>query len=88
MGTGNIGETPNDAVYHAETNILLRAARQNGGSLAGQMLEVHTDRPMCNSCNTILPLVGLELGNPTVTFISGGKIKVMRDGAWLGETGQ
>jgi hypothetical protein len=34
------------------------------------------------------PLVGLELGNPAVTFISAGKAKIMRDGAWLGETGQ
>jgi hypothetical protein len=33
-----IGRGPNDAVYHAETTLLLRLARQDGGSLAGQTL--------------------------------------------------
>ena len=76
-------ETPMDALYHAETNVLLRAAREHGGSLAGRTIEVITDKPMCNSCPEILPKVGLELGNPTVTFIDRlGKVKTMRNGDW------
>ena len=80
----NIGQTPLDGLYHAETNVLLRAARENRGSLAGRRLEVVTDRRMCNSCPTVLPKVGMELGNPTVTFIGpGGETRTMRDGRWL-----
>jgi hypothetical protein len=84
MATQNTGQMPNNAVFHAETTVLLRAARANGGSLAGQNLEVHIDRPMCPSCDTILPLVGLELGDPTVTFIGpSGVSKTMRGGMWV-----
>lgn len=79
----NIGEAPMDGLYHAETNVLLRAAREHGGSLAGRMLEVVTDRAMCPSCPIILPKVGLELGNPTVTFIGPrGEARTMRNGRW------
>lgn len=83
MSRGNIGQIPNDALYHAEANVLLRAARANGGSLAGQHLEVSVDRPMCDSCRTVLPRLGLELGNPSVTFVSpnGGRT-IMRNGKW------
>jgi hypothetical protein len=80
----NKGEIPMDAVYHAETNVLLRAARELGGTLAGRTLKVVTDKPMCPSCPDILPKVGLELGNPTVTFIDRrGVTRTMRDGRWL-----
>ena len=34
--TGNIGSMPNDSFYHAETTVLLRAARENDGTLAGR----------------------------------------------------
>ena len=79
----NDGEAPMDALYHAETNVLLRAAREHGGSLAGRTLEVITDNPMCNSCPYILPKVGLELGNPTVTFVDRrGHARTMRNGQW------
>jgi hypothetical protein len=84
LQTDYIGRTPNDALFHAETNVLLRAARKNGGTLAGQSLEVHVDQPMCQSCRRLLPLVGLELGNPTVTFIDrSGAIRTMKDGHWV-----
>ncbi len=84
MARENVGQRPNDAVFHAETTTLLRAARENGGSLAGQSLEVHVDRPMCSSCDRILPLVGLELGDPTVTFIGPSRVpKTMRGGVWV-----
>jgi hypothetical protein len=80
----NIGEKPNDVPYHAETTLLTRLARKNGGSLVGRTLVAHTDREMCPGCEKLLPKIGLELGNPTVTFIDGeGRRLTMRDGEWL-----
>ena len=77
----NIGQMPANALYHAETNILVRIARENGGTLAGQRLVVVGDRQLCNNCETVLPLVGLELGNPTVTFFDPrGRVGTIRDG--------
>jgi hypothetical protein len=79
-----IGRGPNDAVYHAETTLLLRLARQDGGSLAGQTFKVYVDREMCPSCERLLPRIGLELGNPTVTFIDrDGNQLTMQNGKWL-----
>jgi hypothetical protein len=84
MATDNIGQMPNSAVFHAETTILLRAARENGGTLAGRTLTVYSDRKLCNNCEVVLPKVGLELGNPTVTFIDRtGRTFTMHDGHWL-----
>lgn len=84
MNTANPGQMPNNVVFHAESNILMRAARENGGSLAGRSIEVFSDRPMCNNCPAVLPYVGMELGNPTVTFVGpGGATRTMRDGAWV-----
>ena len=84
MKRGNIGQMPNNALFHAESTILLRAARANGGSLAKQRFEVRTDRNMCPSCEIILPKLGQELGNPTVTFVSpNGTRRTMRDGKWV-----
>ncbi|MEX0745906.1 MAG: hypothetical protein WD118_09930 [Phycisphaeraceae bacterium] len=84
MKTDNIGQIPNNAIYHAETTCLLRAACANGGTLAGKTIEVHVDRKICWSCKEILPYIGLELGNPTVTFIEPtGRVRTMRDGDWI-----
>jgi hypothetical protein len=84
MNTRRIGGFPNNAVFHAETTCLLRAARANGGTLADQTIEVHVDRPMCFSCQKLLPYIGLVLGNPTVTFRGpDGSVRTMRDGAWI-----
>jgi len=84
MNSENIGQMPNNALFHAETTVLLRAARENGGSLAGRTLEVFADGKMCNNCELVLPKVGLELGNPTVTFIGpDGAARTMRDGMWV-----
>jgi hypothetical protein len=84
MNADEVGRMPNVALYHAETTILLRAARENGGTLAGRTLEVFVDNPMCNSCDRILPLVGLELGDPTATFVGPkGVRKTMRNGSWV-----
>ena len=83
MKTDNIGQIPNNAVFHAEATVLLRAARENGGTLAGQTLEVFADRVMCDSCKKVLPKLGFELGNPTVTFVDNvGKRLTMRNGKW------
>jgi hypothetical protein len=84
MAIGNVGAKPNDALYHAEATVLLRAARENGGSLAEKNLIVVVDKPLCRSCRRLLPLVGIELGNPTVTFVSPkGSSRTMRDGKWI-----
>jgi hypothetical protein len=84
MDTENIGRKPNDALFHAETTVLLRAARENGGTLAGREIEVHADRNLCISCAEVLPYVGRELGNPTVTFVGpNGLSKTMKNGSWI-----
>jgi hypothetical protein len=85
METDVIGRMPNDALYHAETTLLLRAARAHGGNLSGMEFEVHVDgQSVCRRCQTVLPLVGLELGNPTVTFVNPSGVKrTMRDGVWI-----
>ena len=70
---GNVGQIPNNAVFPAEANVLMREARKNGDTLAGQALEVFVDREMCEPCKMMLPYIGLELGNPTVTFIDSGR---------------
>lgn len=80
----NLGQAPNNAIYHAETTTLLRAARENGGSLEGKELEVHVDTRMCRNCRSVLPYVGIELDNPTVTFVGPrGERMTMRDGRWI-----
>ena len=84
MNLKNFGFKPNIAVYHAETTVLLRAAHENGGTLAGQTLRVFVEDTPCPSCQMILRYIGLKLGNPTVTFISrSGWKRTMRDGRWL-----
>ncbi|MGH6770082.1 MAG: hypothetical protein ACRECO_13790 [Xanthobacteraceae bacterium] len=84
METGNIDQIPNDALYHAEATVLLRAARANGGSLSSRVMEVYVDTEMCRtSCPIVLPLLGAELGNPVVTFVGpSGERRTMRDGGW------
>jgi len=84
MNTTNIGMRPNNALYHAEATILLRAGRAQRGSLFGQKFTVRIDRNMCRSCKRVLPKLGLELGNPTVTFINpNGASRTIRDGKWI-----
>jgi hypothetical protein len=83
LATRNIGSKPNNALYHAETTVLLRAARENGGTLSGNNLVVIVDRRLCSSCEVLLPYVGRELGNPTVTFVDKiGRSRTMKDGRW------
>jgi hypothetical protein len=84
MNTQNIGRRPNNAVFHAEATVLLRAANAYGGTLVGRTLEVFSDRAICDSCKVVLPLIGRELGNPTVTFVGpSGSTKTMRNGDWI-----
>jgi hypothetical protein len=66
----DIGRIPNNSLYHAEATILMRMARENGGTLAGRAVEIHVDRELCYSCNKVLPFLVSELGSPTVTFVS------------------
>jgi len=81
---GNIGEWPNDAVFHAEATVLMRAARANGGAPFGRTIQVYSDREMCGACDRVLPSLGLELGNPRVTFVGpNGSVSTMHNGNWL-----
>ena len=81
MSTTNLGQYPNDAVVHAEANALLRAAQVHGGTLQGREIEMRTDRKLCDSCEALLPGIGLQLGNPTIRIVDGtGKLWVLRDG--------
>ena len=81
MATGNIGYKPNDALFHAEANALLRAAEPYGGSLAGRTIEMRVDRRLCDSCAAVLPPLAAQIGNPTVRIFDGtGALWIMRDG--------
>jgi hypothetical protein len=62
----------------------LEAAQDNGGTLEGRTIEIHTDREMCpTSCFIVLPKLGLELGNPRVTFVGpNGSSRTMQNGKW------
>lgn len=84
MATGNVGHKPNDALFHAEVNALLRAAEPYGGSLAGRTIEMRVDRRLCGSCDRVLPPLATQIGNPTVRIIDGtGALWIMRDGTWI-----
>jgi hypothetical protein len=80
MRADNVGYTPNNALFHAETNILLRAAEANGGTLAGRSLDIYVDRELCPNCERVVPLVGLELGNPTLTYVDPDRIFSIANG--------
>ena len=80
INSDNKGFTPSNALFHAETNVLLRAAESNGGTLEGKSLEIYIDRDMCANCRSIVPLVGLELGNPAFTFVDPKTITTIYDG--------
>jgi hypothetical protein len=79
----NPGAAPYNSLFHAESTVLLRAAGLNGGTLAGQRLEVSVNRLICPNCFQTLPHLVRRLGNPLVTFID--KLLVrhqMGGGAW------
>jgi hypothetical protein len=84
FATRNIGQKPNDALYHAEAMVLMRAAIRNGGSLKGRTLKIYTDREMCDSCDIALPFLGMEMGNPKVTFVNlkNNQNYTMHGGRW------
>ena len=84
MATGNVGHIPNNALFHAEANALMRAAESSGGSLAGRTIILRVDREICRSCKVTLPGLGIEIGNPTVRIVDGtGAVWIMRDGVWI-----
>ena len=59
----------------------LQTIKERRGTLAGQTLTVYVDAETCNNCEAVLPYVGLELGNPTVTFTdSKGSTITIQDG--------
>jgi hypothetical protein len=85
MDLDNIGQTPNDSLFHAESTILLRAARDNGGSLANRSIEIYVDQPVCDSCGKTLTKLGMELGDPYVVYVERdtGLRNEMWNGKWL-----
>jgi hypothetical protein len=84
INADNAGQMPANALFHAEATSLLRAARANGGTLAGRTIEIFVDDEICNNCKLILPKVAAELGNPTVTVTDNvGQKLTMRDGELL-----
>ena len=83
LNTDNTGRKPNDAIYHAEANVLLRMARALGGSLRGQKITIHVDRDFCQSCDKVFPKIALELGDPEVTIVDpSGIYGTTQGGAW------
>jgi hypothetical protein len=86
MSTAKNCFPPEDAFYQAEATLLFRAARANGGSLAGERFEATADREMSWSCLELLPLMGLRLGDPTVTFTGPlGRPRTISGGRWRRE---
>ncbi len=85
--SGHVGRMPLNALFHAETTSLLRAAADaKGGTLEGQEIEVHVDGEICNHCDTILPEVVKRIGNPTVRFTdTNGYHGTVRKGEWTSE---
>jgi hypothetical protein len=76
---------PLDAIFHAEANVLMRAARASGGSLAGRTLDVFVNGRTCNNCKSILGHLARHLGNPTVRFINsndGRLMGIVNNGKW------
>lgn len=85
MKRENMGWAPNEALFYAESTILLRAASDNGGSLANRSIEIHVDRRVCDSCGEVLTKLGLELGDPYVVYVERGTgaRNAMWNGKWL-----
>ncbi|MDC7785672.1 hypothetical protein PQJ75_06180 [Rhodoplanes sp. TEM] len=85
MSSAQIGQIPNNSLFHAEATILLRASRDFSGSLDETAIQVFVDRDLCFSCRRALPVLGLELGNPRVTYVerSSGRRSEMWNGRWL-----
>jgi hypothetical protein len=83
MDLDNIGQTPNDSLFHAESTILLRAAKDNGGSLANRSIEIYVDQPVCDSCGKMLTKLGLELGDPYVVYVE--RDTGLRNETWNGK---
>lgn len=83
LDSENSGRIPNDSFFHAESTILMRLARDNNWTLTGRSIEVQTDRDLCHGCNIALPLLGNNLGNPTVIFRNGqtGRTWLLQNGA-------
>jgi hypothetical protein len=84
MDTTHPSRIPNNALFHAEATVMLRAARDNGGSLPGREFDLHVDRRTCDmSCMEVLPYLTRELGYPTVRIFDGsGRDLTIRNGNW------
>ena len=84
MNTKDIGQRPNDAVFHAETNLLLRAARSSGGTLESQSLEVFLIEICVGVAQPSYPMLASRsaiLQSPS--WGPTGLSRTMRNGAWI-----
>jgi len=60
-----------------------------GKHISAEVAMVFVDQALCASCPLVLPKIGLELGNPTVTFVPAvGEPRTMRNGDWDKPKGQ
>ncbi|QDL96760.1 hypothetical protein FLL57_05340 [Rhodopseudomonas palustris] len=84
MKDTNVGFKPNDALFHAEANLLIRANRYLDG-LVGRSIEIQADRELCDSCGKVLPKLGVILGDPYVSFVElpSGVRHEMWGGRWV-----
>lgn len=84
MNRQNAGGAPNNALFHAESTILLRMRDGYGGTLAGLTFRVTADRRMCTACELVLPRLGMHLGNPRVSYYDGAGLQgIMHHNEWL-----
>lgn len=54
MNTIDPSRKPNDALFHAKSTVLIRAAAKGDVTLSGRSIEVHVDRDVCGSCFKVL----------------------------------
>jgi hypothetical protein len=72
-----------DVIVSCRSHVPVESCKSKWWELEGRVIEMSVDRVMCPSCRTVLPSIGLELGNPTVRFVDpGGSVRIMRDGTW------
>jgi hypothetical protein len=60
----NLGKMPNNALFHAETTVLLKAAKRNGGTLAGRTLTVYGDSKTATIATACCPMSDWNWGIP------------------------
>jgi deoxycytidylate deaminase len=71
---------PNDSLFHAEANALIKAYQETGGNLP-EYLTMYCDRVSCGSCIDVLPLLTQEMGiKRLIVNFKDGTSKVVQNG--------